>query len=195
MNPIFRTLVILALFCFGSVFAFAQGTDAAKPKPNKRISSKYDKGKDRTTVKLKAMPLTGLNDERKTVTAVASHQMDVEVSFTHPGQTVTEQVAEMEFRFHMTAGAYLFYKPQQIVVALDQGSDEGRAMDLGFTGYKSTTQFNSVFEEFMSITIPFSALDKITKAKKVELYVGPVAYELKDAQIQDLRDLGAKMMP
>lgn len=195
MNHIFRIFTVFALVSLGTVFALGQGTETPKPKTNKHISSKYDKGKDRTTVKLKSMPLTGLSDERKTVTAVASHQMDVEASFSHPGQAATEQVAELELRFHMTAGAYLFLKPQQIVLALDQGTEQGRAIDLGFSNYKSTVQFNSVYEEFLNLTIPFTALDKMTKAKKVEIYVGPLVYQLKDEQIQDLRDFGSKMLP
>ncbi|MEO6393964.1 MAG: hypothetical protein ABIP75_19075 [Pyrinomonadaceae bacterium] len=195
MNPIFRIFSLLALVGFASAFACGQGTETAKPNTNKHISSKFDKGKDRTMVKLKAMPLTGLGDERKTVTAVASHQMDVEASFSYPGQAVTAQIAELELRFHVTAGAYLFLKPQQIVLALDQGTEQGRAIDLGFSNYKSSVQFNSVYEEFMNLTIPFTALDKMTKAKKVEIYVGPVVYQLKNEQIQDLRDFGSKMLP
>jgi hypothetical protein len=199
MNYFLRVFCVLVALGISVVSSLGQETpkpDPAPAKSNKNISAKYDKGKDLTTVKLKEMTLSTLQDARKQVVDIPTHEMYMSGEFSYSGTAVKEQVETLKLTFREVSRAYFFLKGQQIVVALDPDDTErGRAIDLGFTNYKSDVQFNSAYQEFMTLVLPFTALDKITKAKAVTLYVGQIPYRLTDKQIQNLRDFGAGMLP
>ncbi len=176
------------------------GTTAANKaslKKNSNISSKYDKSKNQTTVRLKAMPLTGLAEEKQQQETIPVHQMDVEIFFVHPGQQVEKPVENVTLRFHVTSRNYIFSRAQPVTVILDEKVEgaQGRLVRLGDTDYKSDLKFNSVYEEFMTITIPASALEKIAAAKTVSIYVGASPYQLKEKQMADLRDMASRIKP
>lgn len=164
-------------------------------KKNDHIVTKYDKSKNETTVRLKPIALTGLTDERPQLQDIPTHQMDLEISFKFSGQEMTKQVEAATLRFRVTTRAYFFLKGQNVIAVLDKNvKGKDRALPLGTTDYKSDLKFNSVYEEYLTISIPFAALVKIAKAETLDIYVGPVAYTLKAKQLQDLRDFGSYLI-
>lgn len=188
------------LFCVYTMQAQDGTTAASKAslKKNSNISSKYDKGKNQTTVRLKALPLTGLQEEQPQVeAAIPKHQMDMEVFFTYEGQQPEKPVDKVTLRFHTTANNYIFSRAQPVSVILDEKVEgaQGRLIRLGDTEYKSDLKFNSVYEEIMTLTIPASALEKMAAAKTVTIYVGASPYQLKEKQMADLRDMASRIKP
>jgi hypothetical protein len=166
-------------------------------KKNGNISSKYNKSKNQTTVTLKPLALTGLQDEKPQIQDIPTHQMDMEVFFSYPGEKMEKPVENVTLRFHVTTRAYFFLRGQPVNVVLDEKVEgaTGRLLKLGDTDYKSDLKFNSIYEEFMTITIPAEALTKISAAKKVAIYVGASPYLLKEKQVADLRDMASRTKP
>ena len=68
-------------------------------------------------------------------------------------------------------------------------------MKLGDTDYKSDLKFNTVYEEYLVISIPASALAKIAEAKTVSIFVGPYSFLLREKQVADLRDFASLANP
>jgi hypothetical protein len=174
----------------------AQETKKEGAKKSNNVSSKYNKSKNLTTVSLKKMALTGLQDEKPQAQEIPTHQMDMEVFFTHPGEQLDKAVENVTLRFSVATRAYFFMRPQPISVVLDEKIEgAGRLLRLGDSDYKSDLKFNSIYEEFMAISIPAETLAKIAAAKTVAIYVGPSAYSLREKQIADLRELASRTKP
>jgi hypothetical protein len=191
-------IFVIGLLSFPCAIRSALATDQDKEAKNgnNRISTKYDKGTNTTTVTLKSMALTGLKEERPQAQSIPKHQMDMDAFFTYPGEQMQKQVEEATFRFHATSGNYFYMRGQTVTAVLDKANPEkGRLLQLGTTDYKSSLKFNSVYEEIMTMRVPFAAIEKLIRGETIDVYVGPVPYTLKDSQIQDLRDFGSRMIP
>ena len=168
--------------------------DSKKPKFT-RLSSKYDKSKNLTTVRLKQFTITTLAQEKQNTPNIPLHQMDLEMWYSFSGQKQTTSIEDVVFRFHAVASNYVFSSGQQVITALDRGiRGHDRAISLGTTDYKSVSpKFNSVYEEFMQVKIPSEALSLMAKAKNVEIFVGPVGYKLTEKQFEALQEMAASL--
>lgn len=199
-------LTLKVIFCFTFLFMCTYSTGAQETKTasnkeslkkNGNISSKYNKSKNLTTVSLKPMALTELRQNTPQTGYVQKLQMDMETFFTYPGETIAKPVETVTLRFHGTANNYIFAQGQPISVVLDEKVEgaTGRMLRLGDTDYKSDLKFNSIYEEYLTISIPADALTKISEAKTIAIYVGSYAYSLKEKQVADLRDMASRLKP
>lgn len=193
-NTIYLACIIFA--CCVLAVAQSQKDDAGKKGGSApEVSSKYNKSKDLTTVRLKPFKITTIGQEKQIGNNIPLHQMDLEISYSYSGQKITKPVEDVNLRFHAVAGNYVFLKGQQVIAVLDkevQGQD--RAISLGTTDYKSVApKFNSVYEEFLSLNIPPDALVKMAKAETVEIYVGPVGYRLSTELHNAIRALASQL--
>jgi hypothetical protein len=188
-------LCLALLIGYASSFQ-AQETKKEGAKKSNNISSKYNKSKNLTTVSLKKMALTGLQEEKPQAQEIPTHQMDMEIFFTHPGEQMEKPVEQVTLRFMVATRAYFFMRPQPISVILDEKIEgAGKLLRLGDSDYKSDLKFNSIYEEFMTIQIPAETLSRIAEAKTVSIYVGPSAYSLREKQIADLREMASRTKP
>jgi hypothetical protein len=179
--------------------ALAQTQDQkpqSKSKSSGRVTVKYDKSKDTTTVALKTIALTGLSQERQQAVNVPLHQTDMEAFFTYSGQQMTKPVETVTLRFRVVSQYNIFTREQPLVAALDKESAEkGRAIPLGTTKYSSNVKFNSVYEEVLTISIPADALKRVAAADSIEFYLGPIGYQLKESGREALRELASRLTP
>lgn len=168
--------------------------DREKQKPS-HLSSKYDKAKDLTTVRIKQFSITKLRQEKQHAPNIPLHQMDLEVSYSFSGQKQTTPIGDVVFRFHAVGSSYVFSRGQQVIAALDREiSGKDRAISLGPTDYKSEApKFNSVYEEYMQVIMPAEAIARMAKATTLEVFVGPVGYVLTDKHLEALREMAATL--
>jgi len=173
-----------------------QKSDESKSKASSKVSIKYDKKKDLTTVRNKTFTITRLGQEKTVANNIPLHQMDMEIWYSYEGQQPTKPVEDVNLIFRSVAGNNIFMRGQEIIVALDrevQGKD--RALGLGMTDYKSSPpKFNSIYEEVMTVKIPADGLKKMAEAGSVEIYVGPVAYLLTKEQHDVIREM-SELLP
>lgn len=195
-------LTLRTIFCFTLLFLCAYPLQAQdgktdSTKKNGNISSKYNKSKNLTTVGLKSMALRESNDNKTQSGYVQKIQMDMDAFFTYPGEKVEKPPEAVTLRFKVTANNYIFARPQTISVVLDEKIEggNGRLLKLGDTDYKSDLKFNTVFEEYLMISIPSSVLGKIAEAKTISIFVGPYSFLLREKQVADLRDFANLAKP
>jgi hypothetical protein len=190
-------LKLKVVLCFILLLVCAYSFQAQEgEKKSSNISSKYNKAKNQTTVTLKTMPLKEAR-ERAPAGYQLRVQMDMDAFFTYPGEKIEKPVQTVTLRFHATANVYNFARPQTVSIVIDEKvpGGAGKVLKLGDTDYKSDLKFNSVYEEFMNITIPAATLAKIGEAKTVDIYVGTYGYTLREKQIADLREMAGRTKP
>ncbi|MEO8649424.1 MAG: hypothetical protein ABI539_09685 [Acidobacteriota bacterium] len=190
------TLLMALLFAFLSGSATLAQSDGDKGKDKKSpVITKYDKGKDITTVRLKQFPISRLSQEKDAAPNFPLHQMDLEVSYNFKGQNSGPVIDGVTFKFHASAGNYLFLRETQVNAVLDRDSNGmDRVIQLGMSDYKSEPpKFNSVYEEYLTVSAPAEAVEKIAKANSIELFVGPVGYRLSASQIEAIKALAASL--
>ena len=185
--------VLFALLAGSAANAQAEG-DKGKDKKSP-VVTKYDKGKDVTTVRLKQFSISRLSQEKDAAPNFPLHQMDLEVSYGFKGQNSGPVVDGINFKFHAAAGNYLFLRETQVNAVLDRDSNGmDRVIQLGMSNYKSAPpKFNSVYEEYLTVSAPPEALEKIAKANRIELFVGPVGYRLSESQTEAIKALAASL--
>lgn len=185
MKRTVNRLFVLSLVLASAAFAVAQDKS--------HLTIKYDKKKDETSVRLKQFRIAPLILDNESRTSMPLHQTELEVSYTYPGQTATGPVSDATFRFHVSASNYVFLKAQTAIVVLDNEGGQGRAFALGTSDYKSRLEFNSVYLETFTVTAPAEALERIGKAKSLQIYLGPVGYSITDKQLELLKELAASL--
>ncbi|HEX8097914.1 MAG TPA: hypothetical protein VF507_07755 [Pyrinomonadaceae bacterium] len=196
MKFIFRVSLCLVATLAFALAAMGQdsnskGGGAAKTKfkHNGKISTKYNKSKDQTAVELNPMAASSSMASEAQNLRDAS-QMDLAASFTYQGQVLTKPVEALTLTFHARAKNPVFQKGQNVLATLDGQN----ALMLGTSTYKSSSQ-TFIFEEIMSVQVPYETLSKIISAKTVELFLGPRKITLKESHIEALRDMASRMTP
>jgi hypothetical protein len=172
--------------------SFAAGQDPAAIKPettNKHIKVKYNKSKDLTTVTLKTLSLSSAMN-REFTRESESGNLDLEVEFTYPGQTLSKPAEALKFTFRGTQKNQVWQKAQTIALVID----EETALVLGQSTYSSKSQ-TFYFEEVMSIPVPYEAAKKMAAAKTLRIQLGTRIINIKDDQLQDLRAMVERMSP
>lgn len=190
MKVIIKTLVVTLLFVYVCSVS-AQDKKQSGDKSKSNVIVKYDKKKNLTTVRLKELRISKLILEKQASKDIPLHQTDLEIFYTYQGEKSTEPVAEINFRFYVSARNYIFLRSQTVMAALDsEDKEKGRAIMLGNTDYKSEPpKFNTVYEEFMVVKVPSEALKKMAEANSLEIYLGPISYPLTTEQLAAIREL------
>ena len=170
-------------------FAIAQNSDSASSKSAKNVKTKYDKKKDLTTVTLKTMALSSALT-REVSSAGETTQLDLSVSFTHPGEQLAKAADAATLKFKSTSRNPAFQRPQSLMAVVD----DDRAIPLADTTYSSSSQTFYV-EENLSASVPYEVMKRITSATKLKFFLGSREISLKQEQLDDLRELTRRMTP
>jgi|GEM_PF-3613977 len=193
-----RNLIIISsaavAILLAASFCASQNTNsssAPKPdaKPNSHIKTKYNQSKNETTVTLKTLALTN-SVSREIKSDSDFGNLDLDVSFTYPGKQPSKPVENASFKFKATAKNQYFQKPQNLIAVIDDTS----GVVLGLTSYNSTSQ-TFYFEENMSISISYAAMQRIVRAKTLAFQLGARNIRVTGDQLTDLRAMAAMMTP
>lgn len=194
MRPLITIANVAIAILLVASFCASQNTNsnsAPKPdaKPNSHIKTKYNQAKNETTVTLRTLALTtSVSREIKNDTDVGN--LDLDVSFTYQGKQPSKPVENATLKFKGTAKNQYFQKSQNLIAVIDDTS----GLVLGPTSYSSTSQ-TFYFEEFMSISIPYAAMQRMASARTLGFQLGAKAIRLTNDQQNDLRAMAAMMTP
>jgi len=158
-------------------------------KSAKHVKVKYDKSKDLTTVTLNSMPVSSALTKEVTRVSEAT-QLDLGVSFTHPGQALSKPVEALVMKFKSTAKYPVFQRGQNLMAVLDNE----RAIPLGDANYSSRAETFYV-EEMLTGSIPYEIVKRIAEAKTVAFFLGAREIRLKPEQFEDLKEMARRMAP
>jgi hypothetical protein len=187
----FKTVILTSFaLLFGGLYLTAQTKEtraSSDAKPNGHFKTKYDKSKDVTTVSLKTMALSSsMTKESTNVREVP--QLDLDVYFTHPGQTKAAPANSLIFKFRSRAKAPAFQEAQNVLVVVNDET----ALQMGKTGYTSHSE-TFYIDEFLTIDFPDQALSRIASAKSIRLYLGPREIKISNDQLEDLKAIISAM--
>ena|SRR2546421_5689454 len=184
----------LAAILISATLCASQNTNSnsapkADVKPNNHIKTKYNQSKNETTVSLKTLALTN-SVSREIKSDSDFGNLDLDVSFTYQGKQPAKPVENANFKFKAIAKNQYFQKPQNLIAVIDDAT----GIVLGLTSYSSTSQ-TFYFEENMSISIPYAAMQRFVRAKTLAFQLGARNIRVTDDQLTDLRAMAAMMTP
>lgn len=189
-----RTSLLLAtvLIVLPSIAVAQKNSESdtkASSKAAGHVKAKYDKKKDLTTVTLKTIPFGGAMAREVTHIGETS-QLDLSVYFTHPGEQLAKPAEAAMLKFKSTS-KYPAYQRGQILMAV---VDDDRAIPIGDTSYSTNSQ-TFYIEEFLTATVPYELMKRITSANKLKFFLGAREISLKQEQLDDLREITRRMAP
>ena len=161
----------------------------ASSKAAGHVKAKYDKKKDLTTVTLKTIAFGGAMSREVTNVGETS-QLDLSVYFTHPGEQLAKPAEAAMLKFKSTSKYPAYQRPQVLMAVVD----EDRAIPIGDTAYSTNSQ-TFYIEEFLTATVPYELMKRITSASKLKLFLGAREINLKQEQLEDLREITRRMAP
>ena len=187
----FKLLLSLMLLASTLGVAVAQGPDKSKSesKAASHVKTKYDKSKDRTTVTLKSMDLGGAMT-REVSSLGQSTQLTLDVSFTYAGEHPAKPVDALTMKFTSRARYPVFQRGQNLMVVVD----DQNAIPIGDTNYKSDAQ-TFYTDEMLTAQVPREIMERIRTAKTAKMFLGNREIAFRSEQLDDLREMTARMSP
>lgn len=182
---------VIAIIIVSLSQSFAQSDkksgDKNSSKSASHVKTKYDKGKNLTTVTLKSMDLGGSMTRESTNLSQVT-QITLDVSFNYPGEQKTKSVESAMMRFTSRAKYPVFQRSQNLMLVIDGGT----AIPLGGTTYKTDSQ-TFYMDEIFDIAVPYEAMKRVAEAQSVSFYLGNREIRLRTEHLDDLREMVSRM--
>lgn len=185
MNPVIKLALIAFLMLLTTYPGLAQQDKGIVPSPPAKIEGKFvisDVGNERTVVALAHQKVGGEN----------ACAIWVSAGYTYIGkaQGTPERVYISFVRDSADEPKMLKSETERtLVLILD-----GEALKLGpMPSVKEVTTGYSLATQGLMLHVPYETFRKITNAKKVNVYLGPLKFNLADGNLSDFRDLQARM--
>lgn len=146
-----------------------------------KIETTYDSVKDRTTVRLSPVQISGEKDKY--------HSLHMTASFKLPGHNI-QRPSTIDFELKTIVKARLLDSDLYVVFIVDGEtislSSNRRAILRPIPGRRW-------IGEQLIFNMPYGTFVKITKAKKFEIRFDGVRFEVGEPQVQTLRELATRM--
>lgn len=173
MKNLKLTLLILVA---SIVTALAQ----QKPDEKAKFETSYDAGKNQTTVRLLPVKLSGEKDKY--------HSLHMSPSFSYAGETpLTPSIIDFELQ---TVVKGRLRTDLYVVFIID-----GETLFLSSSRWavKRPVPGRVWMGERLVFRMPYETLLKITKAKKLEIKMDAVRFEVGETELQIIRDFGERI--
>ena len=166
------------------------------------IISVYDKSKDQTAVMMQWYGVewpAGLDIyNRASAVEREKYKLDIQAAFAYPGRVLKEtpQTVQLELLVNHPGKAFFTNTAMPELIA----RVDGEAISFGRTSLVKTKTFVDVDHgqlsyEHLSAYFSYAGLVRLTKAKKVTMKLGEVAFELEERHLEALRDMASRMLP
>ena len=156
-------------------------TPQREPAQPAKIETTYDGIKDRTTVRLAPVQISGEKDKY--------HSLHMTPSFSFPGHKI-QRPSKIDFELQTIVKARLLDSDLYVVFIVDGEtiflSSNRRAIMRPVPGRRW-------IGEQLIFNMPYEMFVKITKAKKFEIRFDGVRFEVGEPQVQTLREFATKM--
>jgi hypothetical protein len=173
MKNLKLTLLILVA---SIVTALAQ----QKPDEKAKFETSYDAGKNQTTVRLLPVKLSGEKDKY--------HSLHMSPSFSYAGETpITPSIIDFELQTVVKGRL----RTDLYVVFIIDG--ETLFLSSSRRAVKQPVPGRVWMGERLVFRMPYETLLKITKAKKLEIKMDAVRFEVGETELQIIRDFGERI--
>jgi hypothetical protein len=164
-------LVSLATFSFATELATQETPTAVK------VETNYDREKDKTTVRLLPVQISGEKDKY--------HSIHIAPSFSHPGrQVVKPEIIDFEVRTVVKTKL----KVDLYVVFVVDG--ETIFLSSNRSAVRNPVRGKRWIGERLVFRMPYETFLKITRAKVVEIKMDGLRVPIEDAALEQVRDFG-----
>jgi hypothetical protein len=176
-----RFCLLLLMVSITSVICLGQGSPV-ETTPTAKIETTYDSSKDRTTVRLAPVQISGERDKY--------HSLHMMPSFSYQGHEM-KRPSIIDFELQTVVKVRLLDSDLYVVFIID-----------GETIFLSSSNRRAIMRpvpgrrwigEQLIFNMPYEMLLKITKAKKFEIKFDGVKFEVGEPQLQALREFAAEM--
>lgn len=157
---------------------------AATPKNKTKVTTRYDKKKQQTTVTLEPLEL---------VRAPAFDRTTLTLKFVYPGKTIKKPEFVSLRIYSTSAQRFWFGRPQELILDVD-----GERLNLGEAQWqgqisRATAPLPDISMETLVISIPFDSYARFAQAQKPVLAVGRHDFRLTEKQAEALRNFASLM--
>jgi hypothetical protein len=130
---------------------------------------------------------------------VRDNRLDIQAAFVYPGHVLSSTPEALEFGIRVgKEGGPLFKakeSPELIAVVDGETISLGKALLMkGKTWLDSETTTQRTFAQ-LSARFTYQGLLRIVRAKKVAMKVGQLQFNLRESNLEALRDLASRMVP
>jgi hypothetical protein len=164
------------------------------------IVSVYDKATDRTSVVMQWYRFTGEPKKPASFSQTEPLRIGIRAGFAYPGHVLKSTPASIEFDIGFEREGKSLFKgkePPELMAIVD-----GEQISLGRTLLKTSRTWVEVHgstrqlsDDTLEATFNYQGLLRLANARKVEMKVGQVEFELKENHLEALRDLASRMVP
>lgn len=179
-HSLFGLLLLLGLMLTSTAVGQVRGPQIVAR--SVRIKTTYDGQKDKTTVRLAPVRISGEKDKY--------HSLHFAPSFSYTGQT-PQKPEVLDFELQTVVKTKL--KVDLYVVFVVDG--ETIFLSSNRRGVRNPVPGKRWIGERLVFRMPYETLLKITKAQKVEIRMDAVRFEVGEPQLQTLRDFARRMEP
>jgi len=157
------------------------GPGQGPPAEAAKIETTYDSGKDRTTVRLAPVQISGEKDKY--------HSLHMAPSFSFPGRQ-PERPSIIDFELQTVVKAVLLDSDLYVVFIVD-----GEKIHLSSNRWAVARPVpgRRWIGERLVFRMPYETYVKITKARKFDIKFDGVKFEVGEPQMQALRDFALRM--
>jgi hypothetical protein len=166
-----RTLAILFLVC--AVLSAADGQNLLADSTSQQIERSYDRFKDQTTVRLKALLIRQITRPREELS------LSVEATYKSEQRALPKDVRLI---FDSVAGRYLYYDKAEAHFIVD-----GKRIDAGAADLMNALPSPNLVKVTLALTLPFDTFVEIANAKGVDLKLGRTELRLSEKALASLR--------
>ena len=166
--------ILAILFSICAVLPVAQGQNMPADSTGGQIERKYDRFKDQTTVRLKALFIRQIARPRE--------ELSLSVEAIYKGEQ-PERPKDVRLIFESVAERYLYYDKAEALFIVD-----GKRIDAGAADMMNAFPSPNLVKVTLALTLPFDTFIEITNGKKVELKLGPTELRLPEKDIAALRE-------
>ena len=156
-------------------------TPQMKPAQPAKIETTYDSVKDRTTVRLAPVQISGEKDKY--------HSLHMAPSFSFPGHQL-QRPSRIDFELQTIVKTRLLDSDLYVVFLVD---GETIFLSSNRRGIPRPVPGRRWVGEHLVFNMPYETFVKITNAKKFEIKFDGVKFEVGEPQVQTLRELASRM--
>ena len=149
--------------------------------PPAKIETTYDSIKDRTTVRLAPVQISGEKDKY--------HSLHMTPSFSFPGHQ-TQRPSKIDFELQTIVKARLLDSDLYVVFVVDE---ETRFLSSNRRAILRPVPGRRWIGKQLVFNMPYEMFVKITKAKKFEIKFDEVNFDIGEPQMQTLREFAREM--
>ena len=164
-------LATLLLMC--AILPAADGQNLPAASTGQQIERSYDRFKDQTTVRLKALLIRQIARPRE--------ELSLSVEATYTGEQPTRP-KDVRLIFDSVAGRYLYYDKAEAHFIVD-----GKLIDAGTADMMNALPSPNLVKVSLALTLPFDTFVEIANGKGVELKLGPTELRLSEKDLASLR--------